>query len=156
MIFLRIEFRDNNLIVFLNNKSIKGVSFCELELEKYFRSLFFKLGDYGLEFSGSYDIDVYIDDVYGLAVVIHDTGIDYYDDIVTMNISISKYRNFLYKSDVFFDVECDIYCYEGCFYYDPHDVSFIDIGVLFENCEIVYGRLAHDIRFCGKVIDKIY
>lgn len=154
MIFLKIDFRDNNLIVFLNSKSIDGLSFNEQNLEKYFRSLFFKLGDYGLEFSGSYDIDVYIAD-YGMIVVVKSNGIDYYDDIVTMNISISKYHGFLYKSDFFIDVDCDIYCYDGCFYYDPRDVDFIDIGILFENCEIIYGRMVHDIRFSGNVIDKI-
>lgn len=156
MIFLKISFVDNNLIVFLNSKNIEGISFNERDLEKYFHSLFFKLGDYGLDFSGSYDIDVYIDDFYGMVVVVKSNGIDYYDDIVTMNISISKYRNFLYKSDIFIDVDCDIYCYDGCFYYEPHDVSFMDIGVIIENCEIIYGSLAHEIRFCGNVIDKIY
>ena len=152
---MKIDFRDNNLIVFLNSKNIDGISFNEQDLEKYFRSLFLKFSEYGLEFSGSYDIDVFID-TYGMVVSIKSNGIDYYDDIVTMNISVSKYHGFLYKSDSFIDIDCDIYCYDGNFYYDPHDVDFIDIGILFENCEIIYGRMAYDIRFYGNVIDKIY
>ena len=153
---MKIDVRDNNLIVFLNNKNILGIDFYNTrELEKYFRELFFKLSDdYSFDLSGSYNIDVFID---RFGVVLEIEPIDsYYDccDIVDMNITISKYKGFLYKSDCFIDVDCDVYLYDSSFYYEPLNVSFLDIGKLFENCDIVYGFDVYDIKRNGKLLSR--
>lgn len=161
---MKIDVRDNNLIVFLNNKYIEVIDFYNTrELEKYFRELFFKLSDdYDFDLSGSYNIEVFIDRNCG--VVLDIESIDsYYDccDIVDMNISISKYKGFLYRSDCFIDIDCNIYFYGCNFYYEPLNVSFFDIGKLFENSDIIYGSDVYNIKSNGKllsnrlIIDKI-
>ena len=154
---MKIDVRDNNLIVFLSNNFVENVDFNECELEKYFRSLFFKLGDFGLDFSGSYTIDVYIDEKCGILLDIVNDDVDYYDcDIVDMNISISKYKGFLFQVDNFIDINCSIIVHNGCFYYDLSSINCVDIGRLFENCDIVYGKDAYDIRCYGRVIDNSF
>lgn len=154
---MKIDVRDDNLIVFLNNSLIENIGFSECELERYFRSLFLKLGDYGFDFSGSYSINVYVDDECGIVLSVSNDDIDYYDyDIVNMNISISKYKGFLFKVNNFIDIDSSVIVYNGCFYYDLGCTNFIDIGRLFENCDIVYGKSVHDIRCYGRVIDKSF
>lgn len=162
--FLKIDVRDDNLIVFLNNRNIENIDFYNTrELEKYFRELFLKFNDeYGFDLSGSYNIDVYIDDKYGIILDIKPIDEAYYDcDYVDMNITISKYKGFLYRIEGFVDIDCNVYFYEHSFYYEPLDVSFFDIGRVFENCEIVYGKEVYDIINYGSllsnrlVIDKI-
>ena len=64
---MKIEFRDNNLVVFLNKKIIEGVNFFDnSELENYFKGLFLKIdSDYGIDMEGSYNISVFIDEFFG-------------------------------------------------------------------------------------------
>lgn len=154
---VKINIRGNNLIVFLNNNFVSEIDFCSRSgLEKYFRNFFIKLSDiYGLEFSGGYDISVFVDDRFG--VVFSITSNDSYDyDFIDMNIIVSAFKGFLFKScDLVFDIDCDVYFYEGSFYYDPLVVNSYIIGYLFENFEIVYGKKVCDIRDFGILnIDK--
>ena len=164
---VKIDIRDNNLIVFLNKRNIRDVDFFnKSELERYFRDLFLDLKDiYDLDLSGSYDINVYIDDCYGVVlkiISIDDTYFDYCD-VVDMNIVISKYRNFLYKSDRFIkNIDSIIYSYNGSFYYELNNIDFLKLGLLVENSDIIYGEDVDFVKKNGKklsnslVIDKIF
>ncbi len=154
---MKIDIRDNNLIVFLNNRNIEGIDFCNTrELEKYFRDLFIKLSDiYNIELCGSYDIDVFIDKNSGVILDIKSIDGSYYDyDFVDMNINISKYNNFLYRCDRFIDIDCNVYSYNSSFYYEPLNISFFDIGRLFENCDIIYGKEVYDIKKNGELLSN--
>ena len=142
---MKIDFRDNNLIVFLNKRSVDGLDFYnKSELEKYFRNLFLLFKDiYDFELSGSYDINVYIDNCYGAILEIISVDDNYFDycDVIDMNIVVSKYKNFLYKSDILVNnIDCSVYSYNGCFYYEPNDSDFFKLGLLIENSDIIYGE----------------
>ena len=146
---MKIDIRDNNLIVFLNKRNIRDVDFFnKSELERYFRDLFLDLKDiYDLDLSGSYDINVYIDDCYGVVLEIISIDYTYFDycDVVDMNIVISKYRNFLYKSDRFIkNIDSIIYSYNGSFYYELNNIDFLKLVLLVENSDIIYGE---DVAF---------
>lgn len=149
---MKIDCRDNNLIVFLNKKNISGVDFYDKSsLESYFRGLFSKLCDYGIEMSGSYDITVYIDCCGVVLEIVQDDAEYYYD--VDMNITVSNYKGFIYKvSDFLFPG--NYYSYNGCLYYDGFDIDFIKCGILIENSEIIYGKECFDIKRNGHIIDK--
>lgn len=164
---VKIDIRDNNLIVFLNKRNIRDVDFFnKSELERYFRDLFLDLKDiYDLDLSGSYDINVYIDDCYGVVLEIISIDYTYFDycDVVDMNIVISKYRNFLYKSDRFIkNIDSIIYSYNGSFYYELNNIDFLKLGLLVENSDIIYGEDVDFVKKNGKklsnslVIDKIF
>ena len=157
---MKIDFRDNNLIVFLNKKKISSIDFSNnIELEDYFKDLFFCLNDdFGYDISGSYSIEVYLDDFYGAVFDIrkNDEYIDYCD-IVDMKISISKFSNFIYKVNNYIDSKfCDIYLYDGCFYLKPKSADFYDIGVIIENCDVIYGKEANDVFFYGRSINGLF
>jgi hypothetical protein len=163
---MKIDFKDNNLIVFLNKKNIDDIDFYnKCELQKYFRELFLDFKNiYDLDLCGSYDINVYIDKYYGVILEIISIDDDYFDycDVVDMNIVFSKYKNFLYKMDTLVDnVDCDIYCYNGCFYYEPKNIDFFKLGFLIENGEIIFGSDVFLVKKNGNkvikshIIDKI-
>lgn len=164
---VKIDFRDNNLIVFLNKRSIKNVDFFnKSELERYFRDLFLDFKNvYDLDLSGSYDINVYIDDCYGVILEIISVDDNYFDycDVVDMNIVVSKYRNFLYKTDRFIkNIDSVIYSYNGSFYYELKNIDFLNLGLVIENSDIIYGEDVYFIKKNAKklsdslVIDKIF
>lgn len=158
---MKVEFRDNNFIVFLHKKFIVDIDFFNKSvLEKYFRNLFMKFKDYyNIDVSGSYEITVYVDDVYGaiLYIVKEDLDyFDYYDNQVDMTIIISKHKKFLYKlkcpiDDVIFS-KCDIYLYNESFYILPNDVDYVLLGSLLECSELVYGDDASEIICHGKLV----
>ena len=162
---MRIDVRDNNLIVFLNKKNIDNIDFYnKYELQKYFKKLFLSFKNiYDLDLCGNYDINVYIDKYYGIILEIISVDDDYFDycDVIDMNIVVSKYKNFLYKMDELIDVDCDIYCYNGYFYYEPKNVDFFKLGFFIENGEVIYGSDVYNVKKNGKklinsiVIDKI-
>ena len=164
---MKIEFRDNNLVVFLNKKIIEGVNFFDnSELENYFKGLFLKIdSDYGIDMEGSYNISVFIDEFFGAILEVVKDEQDYYDyyDSIVMNISVSKYRNFLYKLNGWLSdfKNCNLYVYNGSIYISPCNVDFYSLGIIIENSEIIYGKECFDILKNAKsvsdflVVDKI-
>lgn len=148
---MRIDVRDNNLIVFLNSKKFSGIDFNDkCILEEYFRNLFLELNEIGFDMNGSYCIDVFIDDNYGAVLEISKDDVYYdYCDFVDMKISISKYKGFLYlyNGDVGSLINsCKIYSYDGDIYLEPIDIGFIDCGVLLENSILIYGEDTYRIK----------
>ncbi len=155
---MKIDLRGNNLIVFLNKSNVSDIDFFNRsELEDYFRKLFLKFNnDYDINMNGSYNIDVYIDDSYGIVLEIVKEDVEYFDycDVVDMKITVSKYKNFLYKLNGYlnnFD-NCDLYLYDGFFYISPHNIDFYSLGILIENSEIIYGKKCFDIMSKSKII----
>ena len=149
---MKIDYNDNNLIVFLNKKNIDGVDFYDKSsLESYFRKLFSKLGDYGIELGGSYNITVYVDKC-GVVLEVFRDDVDYYYD-VDMNITVSKYSGFIYRVNDFL-FSGNYYCYNGCLFLEPDDIDFVSYGILIENSDIIYGRECFDIKRKGILIDN--
>ena len=141
---VKVDVRDNNLIVFLNKRILSTVDFDNNnDLEKYFKNLFLKLNNiYNIEFYGSYNIVVYIDDHYGAILELLRDDSDYFDyyDTIDMKITISNFTKCLYKLDGIFDFSGELFFYNGNFYIDPTDYSYIGLGKLLEISDILYGR----------------
>lgn len=163
---MKIEFRDDNFIVFLNKRFSKKINFLDkIKLEDYFKKLFNKLKEvYNIDISGSYKIEVFRDDNYGVILSIKkdfDDYFDYYDDQVDMSIIMSKYDKFVYRLSGFLDSriirDCDVYFYNNDFYICPFKLSFINIGYLLENCEIIYGKdVCNIINNGAKIPNNVY
>lgn len=153
---MRVNYRDNNLIVFLNKNEISDVDFFDkLKMESYFRDLFSRLNNYGYDFCGNYNISVFIDDFYGVVLEICKGEQDFYEcyDFIDMDINVSKYRNFLYKLDYFIDgLDGKYYSYNGSIFFEPGKVNFYDLGILIENGELIYGVQCMDIKKMGDVL----
>lgn len=163
---MKIDFRGNNFIVFLNKKISDKINFLDKEeLEDYFRNLFTRLKDiYDLDICGSYNIEVFNDNDYGVILSIRKDDIEYfeyYDGQIDMSIVVSKYDKFIYKLSGSLDEKivnkCDLYKYNNDLYVIPRKLNFINFGYLIENSEIIYGKIAYDIFSNSvKISNKFY
>ncbi len=157
---MKIEKKDNNLIVFLNKKNIPQIDLNnKIELEKNFQKIFNKLNTiYDMEINGYYDINMYNNEQYGMILEIKQKDSDYFEyyDTVDMNITLSKYKDILYKIENFNKKIIDnstIYIYKGEIYIEPKNIEFQKLGLIIENSEIIYGKKTNTIKNNGKKIN---
>lgn len=141
---MKIEYRDNKLIVFFNNKIL---NIDKLNIDRQIKDIFSKLDKiYNIDLDGCYDVEVYIDNNIGCVLSIVKDNLDYYDyDLVDVNVNISKYGKFVFKvNDIYdFGFRCSYYLYKGGLYVLP--ISFGNVGYLFENGEVIYGEIVNDV-----------
>lgn len=149
---MKIEEKDNNLIVFLNKKIAPKIDFSnKIDLERYFQKLFSKLNSiYELDLCGSYEINIYNTD-YGIILEIKSQDIEYYDYYsgIDMKIAMSKYNDILYKINNYNEELkqiCEFYIYDGTIYASPKNDEFQKLGILIENSEIIYGKTCYQIK----------
>lgn len=155
-----VNLDENCMTIFLNKFYLKELNFdVKQDLENYFKQLFLKLKRYyNIIISGYYNIDVYIDNNYGLVMNLTKEDIEYYDyfdNQIDMRISIKNCR-FLYAID---DPLClkwlnnsDIYVYKDKFYLDFNDeISDAGMMCLLEFSEIIYDEQADVIRHSQKL-----
>jgi hypothetical protein len=152
---MKIEKKDNTLIVFLNKKIISRINLNNrIEQEKSFQKIFDRLNTiYNLEINGQYEINMYNNEQYGIILEIKQKESEYFDyyDTIDMNIIISKYNDIIYRVENLYKVEnTDIYIYNGEIYIEPKNIKFEKLGLIMENSEIIYGKKANIIKKKGK------
>lgn len=155
---------ENCMTIFLNKNYIKDLNFdIKKDLEDYFKKMFLKLKrHYDINISGYYNIEVYIDDNYGLIMKLNKEEIEYYDyfdNQIDMRIVI-KNNKFLYRvMDPFImnDIlDHNIYLYKDRYYIDLINsvdekimmkiIEFSDI--LFDD-EVDSVRASKLIKYCN-------
>ncbi len=94
---MRLVFKDNKIIVFLNKK----INLDKVNLENYFKRIFFKIRDkYNLKMNGYYDINVYTDKYYGSIIEMENEDLDYYNYFNQIDMKIKVNEDiFIYKID---------------------------------------------------------
>lgn len=154
---MKLESKENILIIYLKKQLIEKIDFTKKdELEKYFKELFLRLKEYyNIKISGYYNINVYIDEFYGVALELQKEELDYYDyfdNQVDMHI-ITEELNFLYSiEDYFVTKELDfskLYYYKDKYYISSNINT--NYSYLLENSEIIYKNTKEIIKF-GRVI----
>ena len=146
---------ENCMTIFLNKYYIRDLNFdIKHDLESYFKNLFLKLKRYyDINISGYYNIDVYVDDNYGLIMNLSKEDIEYYDyfdNQIDMRITI-KNNKFLYcVGDPFiFNIKSDylIYWFKNKYYIDlTNNINEFDIINLMEYADIIYNEEIDNIR----------
>lgn len=154
---MKVDFRNGNLIVFLNKKMVSEIDFLDkCLLEKYFRSLFLKIDDiFNISLLGCYDVNVFIDEFYGviLEIIKNDDCFDCYN-VVDMNICISDFTGFIYKIDNdIMTFDGNYYFYNDSIYFEPKFDDFVNMGLLIENSSIIYGSECFKIKKNGILLD---
>ena len=99
---MKIDFIDNNYIVYLNKYNIIDMDFSNTKLlEKDLKSLLLRLKTYyKIDIKGYYNITVYIDEYYGAVLKIEEDNdyYDYFDDTIAIRMKKVK-SSFLYEVD---------------------------------------------------------
>lgn len=157
---MKIEKKDNNLIVFLNKKIISKINMNnKIELEKSFQKIFDKLNTiYDMDINGSYEINMYNNEQYGIILEIKQKENEYFEyyNTIDMNITMSKYKDILYKINNYnkkIIENSTIYIYNGEIYIEPKDIDFETLGIIIENSEIIYGKKTSIIKNNAKKIN---
>lgn len=151
-----VSLDENCMTIFLNKYYLKNLNFdIKSDLETYFKNLFLRLNKYyNINITGYYNIDVYIDENYGLIIKLIKEDVqyyDYFDNQIDMRISL-KNKKFLYGVNDLFDIsnlaDFEIYLYNGKYYIDllENNISDIDMMKLIEFSDIVYDNTIDNIR----------
>lgn len=155
---------DDNIIVFLNKFYIQNIDFNNREnIEKNFRNIFLKLKHvYGLDIKGYYNIDIYMDEVYGAVLEIEHEDIeyfDYFDNKVDMRVNVISDYPFLYKINDILRIDKEIlkkvviYLFRNQYYLKLEDeFNNFELGNILENSELIYGDITRDILKIGSKI----
>ncbi len=142
---------DVNMIIFLNKMYLEEINFDDKEqLEKYFQKLFRLLkSNYQIEISGYYEIDIYIDDFYGMILELQHEELEYFgyfDDEIEMQLIIHQ-EPFLYEIEDYFWIDehlkenISIYQYQNRLYLQiNHPISNYLLGRILENSEVHYKK----------------
>lgn len=157
-----VNLDEHCMTIFLNKFYLKDSNFdIKKDLESYFKSLFSKLKKYyNINISGYYNIDVYIDDNYGLVMNLKKEEIEYYDyfdNQIDMRIAL-KNNKFLYNIiDTFLNNDLlgsnnIVYLYNGKYYIDIMDNINAEVMMkLVEFSNIIFDEEVDDIRKSKKI-----
>ena len=135
---------DNELVIYLYN-GVNDINFKdELSVQDFLKELFVKLNDfYDIKIEGYYDVNVYIDEIYGIVLNIVKDDIDYYDyysNTVDMKIVIKRCK-FLYLVDNY-DIDLnkfEVYkLFNNIYLLPKFKLNYIELGYLIENSKIIY------------------
>lgn len=149
--------KDDNITIFLSNSYIKNIDIENREsIEKLIHQINKK---YNIELYGYYYVQIYIDKNYGIIINIKKEELeymDYFNNALEMNIEIIE-DSFLYKVEDIFSIKdmlnkLTIRKYDDNFYIEVKRTSDIDLGIILENAEIIYGQLAQNIKRRSKII----
>ena len=149
---MKVVYDDDKMVLFLNKLYIQRIDFTNKEAtEKYIKGLLFKLKDnYDLNFSGYYNINIYVDLNYGIIVEIIKEELeylDYFGNQVEINTKVIN-DSFLYEVfdyDDFISNDFTIYSYKDKFYLRINNL-IDNLGKVIElSNEIIYGYKIKEI-----------
>jgi len=152
---MKLESIGNKLVIYLyniNNLDFKN----KKDLEEYFKVLFKKLKEiYNIKISGYYNINVYIDNIYGIIIELEKEQLDYYDyfnNQVDMHI-LTEDTKFLYLIEDYFPFinlkNIEIYKYKNKIYILPLENT--NLIYILENSKLVYKETLDILKYGKKV-----
>lgn len=134
----------NELIIYIFNNKYNINIQKEENIEKFLRQLFVKLRDYyNINIEGYYEVNIYIDNNYGLVLHLKNENLDYYNyfkNQVDMKIIIHR-EHFLYLVD-YCDSDTDIYdiykLNNNIYLCPKQKMSRNHLARIMENSKIIY------------------
>lgn len=155
---MKITINDNNIIVFLNHK-IKINFDSKIELENYLKELFKKLNiNYNLEIFGYYNVDIYLDKLYGVIISLEKEDIDYIDydkETIDMRIVIHR-KEFVYELYDIFINNYQIIKYKNKYYVKlDNDKDDYKLSNLLEHSKVIYNNLCDEVIKYGTILKNV-
>ena len=155
---MKIDIIDNKIILYLKNCLIKDIDFNNIdELEEYLKTLIIKLNNiYNINVNGFYNINVYIDKIYGAILEIEQEEIDcYMGNQIEMHI-ISHDTIFLYEINDLIKIKNTKLIKKGFKYYLSvnNNIEYKNYIKILENSQIIYKNTDY-ILTCGSVVNFV-
>lgn len=158
---MRVVLEDNKKIIFLNKEYLIKINFDDKKTtEVFLKDLFHKLElNYNLFFEGFYNVNIYIDQIYGAIIEVLKEDLeyfDYFDGQIEVSFKIIK-KEFLYKLEELPQKNIlskfIIYKYKDNLYLKPQKaLDNIEMGMLLEQSEIIFNQKAEDILKYSKIV----
>lgn len=156
---MKIDVSTDKIVIYLKKDRVNVDFKDEYRLESFLKKLFICLNDYyDIEIKGYYDVCVYLDNIYGMVLVLKCEDYefyDYFDKQVDMRIKINK-NKFLYKVDDLYSIDLNkykIYKYLSDIYLLPKcKLNNIELGKLIEISDIIYD--SNEIMKKGVIINS--
>ena len=156
---MKIDVSTDKIVIYLKKDRVNVDFKDEYRLESFLKKLFICLNDYyNIEIKGYYDVCVYIDNIYGMVLVLKCEDYEFYDYFekqVDMRIKINK-NKFLYKVDDLYSIDLNkykIYKYLSDIYLLPKcKLNNIELGKLIEISDIIYD--SNEIMKKGVIINS--
>ena len=151
---MKIELLDDyNYTLYLNNLYIKDLNLDNKEdIENYLKKLFLIIKNrYDIDISGMFEIDIYVNNKYGIVIDIFKEDLeylDYFSNQIDMQVNIIKDSIFLYELDSF--IEKNLYKYNHKYYID---VEEIDNPIIYEQGNLVFGEYVIEVLKYGKKVN---
>ena len=148
---MKIELLDEyNYTLYLNNLYVKDLNLDNKDnIEKYLKKLFLIVKNrYDVDISGMFEIDIYVNDKYGIVIDIFKEELeylDYFSNQIDMQVNIIKDSIFLYEIDNLIDNT--LYKYDSKYYINIEDINDISI---YEQGKIIFGEYVLDVLKYGK------
>ena len=154
---------DENIVIFLdklylNNIDLKDYNLIEKKLIKLINKIQNK---YLIDLNGYYNVYIYKDENYGIIIYMQKEEleyIDYFNEQLEFNIEVIE-DSFLYKIDDILRLEKPllnkfiIYKNKDNLYLKSKEkISNIELGIILENSEIIYGAQADKIKKKSQII----
>ncbi len=154
---------DDNIVIFLDKAYLQNFDLTNQNLiEKKLIKLINKIQNkYTVDLNGYYNVYIHKDTNYGLIVDMQKEDleyIDYFNNQLELNIEVVE-DSFLYKIEDIFTINKHllnkfiIYKNGYMFYLKPKEnLSNIELGIILENAEIIYGKEAKTIKNKSQII----
>ena len=142
---LKVEYiKSGKIVIYLFNKKYKIDFRNENSVKKHLKDIFFKIKDYyNIKIEGYYEVDVYINEYYGIILELKKQNFDYYDYLengIEMKIKIhrEKYLYMIENYNVNMN-KYDIFKLDNNLYLCPKEkLSQIEMAKLVENAKLIY------------------
>ena len=148
---MKINFTNSTYILYLLNSYIKDVDFNNKdEIEKYLKEIFTIIGDrYNTLITGFFEINIYLNDSFGVIIEIEKDNLDYYDlftNKIEMQVSIIENANLFLEIDDILNndiyLKYHLYKDNGKYYINVDHINEISI---YEEGKLIYGNIADKI-----------
>ena len=154
---------DENIVIFLDKIYLKKLNLTDQNLlEKKLIKLINKIQNkFTLDLNGYYNVYIYKDKNYGLIIDMQKEDIeylDYFNNQIELNIEVIE-ESFLYKVEDVFNITKSIldkfiiYKNGDTIYLKAKEkINNIELGIILENGEIIYGKEANTIKKNSQII----
>ena len=154
---------DENIVIFLDKIYLKKLNLTDQNLlEKKLIKLINKIQNkFTLDLNGYYNMYIYKDKNYGLIIDMQKEDIeylDYFNNQIELNIEVIE-ESFLYKVEDVFNITKSIldkfiiYKNGDTIYLKAKEkINNIELGIILENGEIIYGKEANTIKKNSQII----
>ena len=157
---MKVVCADDIVSLYINKVYFQNFDFSDKGfLESYLKNVLKMLGNrYDLNFDGFYDVNIYVDDTYGVIVDVIREELEYFDyftNQIQTNIKVIE-TSFLYE---LFDLPAidremlDVYKISDKIYVKiKNQMDVFMVGKLFEMSRVVYGNEAKEILKLSKKV----